>query len=286
MKILVTGAHGFTGRHFAKAATIAGHNVIPLQAKLQDQAAIEQEVQLAEPDAVVHLGAISFVSHADAKAFYEVNVIGTLNLLQALTRLQKVPTSVLLASSANVYGNSVVSPVPETQPPAPLNHYAMSKLAMEHMSRTYADRLPLFFTRPFNYTGPGQAESFIIPKLVAHFANKATVVKLGNMDVEREFNDVRFICEVYLRLLGKVNTGDVINICSGNPVTLKSVIATLTTLTGHKLKAEVDPAFIRSNEIKHLCGDPLKLHGITGKIASPELAETLRWMLEQIPVRP
>lgn len=284
MKILVTGARGFTGRHFLDVAMAAGHELVALQSNLKDKDALDQEVQLAAPDAVVHLGAISFVGHEDAKAFYEVNVIGTMNLLQALTRLQKVPTSVLLASSANVYGNSLVSPISEDQPPAPINHYATSKLAMEHMARTYAEKLPLFFTRPFNYTGPGQADSFIIPKLVAHFARRAPVVELGNMNVEREFNDVRFVCQNYLQLLGKLSDGDVVNICSGKPVTLKSAIEILAYITGHQIEARVNPAFVRANEILRLCGNPAKLEAVAGHIPSPPLADTLRWMLDQAPV--
>lgn len=284
MNILVTGARGFTGRHFVDAAAAAGHDVIALQSNLMDKSALDQEVQLAAPDAVVHLGAISFVGHADVKAFYEVNVIGTLNLLQAVSSLQKVPDSVLLASSANVYGNSLVSPISEDQPPAPVNHYATSKLAMEHMARTYADRLPLFFTRPFNYTGPGQAESFIIPKLVAHFARRAPVVELGNINVEREFNDVRFVCQIYLQLLGKLSGGDVVNVCSGKPVTLKSAIDILGNITGHQIEVRVNPAFVRTNEIHRLCGDPAKLETVVGHVPSPPLNETLRWMLEQASV--
>jgi nucleoside-diphosphate-sugar epimerase len=287
LKILVTGARGFTGRHFVDAASEAGHEVAALQSNLKDQQALDHEVQFTAPDAVVHLGAISFVGHADVGAFYEVNVLGTLNLLQALSRLRKTPASVLLSSSANVYGNSQVSPISETQPPAPVNHYATSKLAMEHMARTYADKLPLFFTRPFNYTGPGQAQSFIIPKLVDHFARRAPVVELGNIDVEREFNDVRFVCRSYLDLFEKVTPGDVVNICSGRPVTLKSVIETLGNITGHLIEARVNPAFVRANEIHRLCGDPTKLCSIIGDIESPALDDTLRWMLEQaLPARP
>lgn len=284
MKILITGARGFTGRHFVNAAAAAGHEIVALQSDLMDKDALDREVQLAAPDAVMHLGAISFVGHANLQAFYEVNVIGTLNLLQALSRLQKVPNSVLLASSANVYGNSVVSPISEEQPPAPVNHYATSKLAMEHMARTYADKLPLFFTRPFNYTGPGQAETFIIPKLVTHFSRRAPVIELGNINVEREFNDVRFVCQTYLHLLGKLSGGDMVNICSGKPVTLKSAIETLANITGHQIEVKVNPAFVRANEIHRLCGDPAKLETVVGHIPSPSLNDTLQWMLEQAAV--
>lgn len=279
MKLLVTGAHGFTGRHFVKAAHDYGHEVIALQADLTDPKAVKQEVLQAAPEAVVHLGAISFVGHADTSAFYKVNVIGTLNLLDALAALAQPPRSILLASSSNVYGNCEQSPITEEQPPAPVNHYAMSKLAMEYMAKTYLDRLPLFFVRPFNYIGPGQEESFIIPKLVAHFSRRAKIVELGNIEVEREFNDVRFVCEAYLQLLNKAEPREVYNICSGKPVTLKSVLELLGQITKHQLQIKINPVFARSNEIHRLCGSPAKLHSVVGNILLPTLNDTLDWML-------
>jgi len=282
LRILVTGAKGFTGRHFIRAAEAAGHQPVALTADLRDTTALQSEVEAAEPDAVVHLAAISFVGHADAADFYGVNVIGTLNLLNILAGLPKAPRSVLLASSANVYGNTEQSPISEAQAPAPVNHYAMSKLAMEYMARTYLDRLPLFFTRPFNYTGPGQDESFIIPKLVAHFARRAPAVELGNLDVEREFNDVRFVCEAYLRLLRSAVPGEAYNICTGKPLTLRSVIDLLKRITGHDLEVRVNPQFVRSNEIKTLCGDPAKLNAAVGDIPTPALKETLQLMLDYV----
>lgn len=279
MKILLTGARGFTGRHFADYARAAGHDVIPLKANLKDTALLVQEVNDIAPEAVVHLAAISFVGHADVNAFYEVNVIGTLNLLEALTKLSRPPRSVLLSSSANIYGNCITSPISEQQQAAPVNHYAMSKFAMETMARTYSGKLPLFFTRPFNYTGPGQAESFIIPKLVKHFAERKAVVELGNIDVEREFNDVRFVCDAYLRLLLQAPENEVVNICSGQPVALRSVIVLLSQITGHNIEAKVNPAFVRTNEIHRLCGDPTKLVSLVGKTSMPSLTDTLTWML-------
>jgi len=251
-----------------------------LKADLNDKDELKAEVAQVAPEAVVHLAAISFVGHADVNAFYSVNVIGTLNLLDALAALSQQPSSILLASSANVYGNCQQSPIAEAQPPAPVNHYAMSKLAMEHMARTYLDRLPLFFVRPFNYTGSGQASSFVIPKLVAHFARRAQSVELGNLDVEREFNDVRFVCAAYLQLLHKAKPGEVYNICTGQPVTLKAVLALLSQIAGHSLQVKVNPAFVRANEIHRLCGSPDKLLATVGELLSPPLADTLRWMLK------
>jgi nucleoside-diphosphate-sugar epimerase len=279
MKILLTGASGFTGRHFQDRAALQGHTVMPLAVDLTDAAGLKAEVAAADADAVVHLAAISFVAHANLRAFYEVNVIGTTQLLDAVAAAPRRPACVLVASSANIYGNADASPIAETQPPAPVNHYAMSKLAMEHMARTYGDRLPLLFTRPFNYTGVGQAPHFVIPKLVDHFARRAATISLGNLHVEREFNDVRMVCDAYLRLLERGTPGEAYNICTGQPHTLHAVIDRLGALAGHTMEVRQDPAFTRANEVHRLCGDPRKLRAAVGELPEPPLEETLAWML-------
>ena len=179
-KVLVTGIDGFTGKHLANALKLSGFKVMGLSDQstdaddvfmcdLLDKENLQQVVAKIQPNYVVHLAAISFVGHGNADDFYRVNVVGTVNLLEALLKLEKKPKKVLVASSANVYGDCDNSPILETQQPLPVNHYAMSKLSMEFMARTYLDRLPLFFTRPFNYIGLGQTESFVIPKLISHF---------------------------------------------------------------------------------------------------------------------
>lgn len=279
MKILLTGSAGFTGRFFQKAAIAAGHEIIALDADLTDKAAVATQVARIEPDAVVHLAGISFVGHADDAAFYSVNVVGTTHLLSALVELQNPLKKVLLASSANVYGNCEASPISERQEPAPMNHYATSKLAMEHMARTYIDRLPIVMTRPFNYTGPGQAPQFLLPKLVSHFATRAKSIELGNLNVEREFNDVRMVCDAYLSLLNKGEPGETYNVCSENPFTLEHVLKMLTTLTNHRLQVDVNPDFVRANEVHRLCGSPDKLLHCTGSLPVYKLEETLAWML-------
>jgi nucleoside-diphosphate-sugar epimerase len=285
MKILLTGANGFTGRHFARHALASGHVIVALQAPLNERSAIEHEVLAAQPDAVVHLAAISFVGHSDDQAFYAVNVIGTMNLLAALSKLPHAPHRVLLASSANIYGNCKLSPITEEQAPAPVNHYAMSKLAMEHMAFTYADKLPIVITRPFNYTGPGQALNFVIPKIVDHFSRKASTIELGNLHVEREFNDIEMVCTSYLQLLQHGQPGQPYNVCSGQPYTLQQVIDTLTQLSGHSLEVKVNAAFVRANEVHRLCGNPARLQSLLTQLGqtlhTPTLAETLREMLAQ-----
>ncbi len=283
MKILLTGSAGFTGHHFAVSAQAAGHQMLTLRADLTDKAAVAAEVLQAAPDAVVHLAAISFVGHADDSDFYRVNVVGTMNLLAALAALPQPPVKVLLASSANIYGNCDASPITEDQPPAPVNHYAASKLAMEHMARTWGDRLPIVITRPFNYTGAGQGGQFLIPKLVEHFARKAPRIELGNLHIEREFNDVRMVCGAYLALLAHGEPGQAYNVCTGQTYTLQNVLNMLTEITGHTLEIQINPSFVRANEVHRLCGNPAKLQACTGAPVPIPLADTLRSMLTSPP---
>lgn len=283
MKILVTGAEGFTGRLFAERAIAAGHTVIALQSDLTKREAMQEEVLRIAPDGVVHLAAISFVAHAHDEAFYAVNVVGTTNLLHALSQLPVRPFRVLLASSANIYGNAASSPIAESQAPAPVNHYGMSKLAMELMASTYRDRLKIVITRPFNYTGPGQDPGFLIPKLAMHFAARAPVIALGNLDVEREFNDVQMVCDAYLLLLTHGKPNEAYNICSGKPYALRQIIETFVRMTSHTPRIEINPAFVRASEVHRLCGDPGKLHTLLAEhghtLSEPKLEETLARML-------
>ncbi len=279
MKILLTGAHGFTGDHFTRSARAAGHDVLPLSTDLTDPSAVMQEVAALDFDAVVHLAAISFVGHSDSRAFYDVNLFGSLNLLDAVKAAGRPLRKVLLASSANVYGNCQQSPIAESQTPAPVNHYAMSKLAMELMAVARADGLPLVVTRPFNYTGPGQAGQFIIPKLVDHFRSRAPAVTLGNLDVEREYNDVRIVCEAYLRLLQQPAAMGIYNVCTGVTYNLPRVIGILEALTGHRIEVRTDVTLMRKNEVHRLCGEPSRLRATIGELPAYSLEETLSCML-------
>ena len=169
MKLLVTGADGFTGRHLCLRAAKAGYEVIALKADLLDREALQEEVLSEQPDLVAHLAAISFVANTEEMSFYAVNVIGTTNLLDVILKLRKAPIKVMLASSANVFGNCDSFPIDENVSPNPVNHYSARKLAMEKMALTYSDKVAVVITRPFNYTGPGQDINFLIPKLVDYF---------------------------------------------------------------------------------------------------------------------
>lgn len=279
MRLLLTGTRGFTGQHLAALAARQGHEVLALDHDLRDADGLREHMASLDFTHVAHLAAISSPAHRDRQALYETNLFGTLNLLDAMLSSGRCPARILLTSSANVYGNSPHSPIGEACAPAPVNHYAMSKLAMEHMARTYQDRLPIFFTRPFNYIGPGQSPNFIMPKLVDHFRRRADSIELGNLDVERELNDVRLVAEVYLRLLRQADAGEIYNIGTGKAHRLSEIIERLTSLTGHRPTIRVNPAFVRDNEIPRLTADPTKLVATVGDLPDYPLDDTLRWML-------
>ena len=284
MKLLVTGADGFTGQHLCSRAAKAGYEVFKLKADLLDREVLQNEVLLVQPDLVAHLAAISFVGNPDKISFYSVNVIGTTNLLDALLELPKAPSKVLLASSANVYGNSGISPIGEGVVPNPINHYAVSKLAMEKMAVTYCEKVPIVITRPFNYTGPGQAVNFVIPKLVDHFVTKKSSVSLGNIHVKREFNDIKMVCDSYLQLLNYGRSGEIYNVCTGSVYSLQRIVDMLTKMTGHSIKVLIDPLFVRQNEVSILHGDNQKLKDLfrhhSLKTENHTLESTLLSMLD------
>ena len=265
-------------------AQLRGFELIGLQSDITDLIALEKEVLKVAPNAVIHCAGISFVASKDQEAFYRVHALGTSNLLTALTQLPQKPKKVLLASSATVYGNAALTPTPEEHPLKPMDHYAMSKVAMEEMAKTFFDQLPIIIARPFNYTGVGQHDNFLIPKLIRHFAQKAPAIELGNLLVEREFNDVTTICEAYLALLEFGHAGETYNVGTGQVRSLANVVDILVKLTQHPMKISVNPDFVRANEVRRMCGNPqklmdlLRLHNVTLQI--PSLEETLQKMLD------
>jgi GDP-6-deoxy-D-talose 4-dehydrogenase len=285
MRVLVTGLKGFTGRHLQSELETHGHTVIGLQCDLTDFKAVAVEVATVQPEAVAHLAGVAFVGHGDANAFYEVNLIGARNLLEALAQHVPNVSSILLASSANVYGNRSEGVLSEDSTADPVNDYAVSKLAMEHMANLWAEQLPLFIVRPFNYTGIGQDEKFLIPKIVAHFREKKAVIELGNLEVWRDFGDVRVVANAYRQLLEKCPIGETINICTGQTHTLREVIALCEKITGHNIEIQVNPAFIRTNEVRVLTGDNSRLKAVIGDRQTYTLKETLEWMLNEGVVR-
>lgn len=296
-RILITGASGFTGRHLVDRLSHDGHVLHGLersndpsarhdgltihQADLLDKDAVARVIEAVQPERVVHLAAVAFVAHGDVSAMYSTNVVGTRNLLEALAAAQAQPESVVLASSANVYGNRREGELVETMPPLPANDYGVSKLAGEHLARIHADRLPIIITRPFNYTGVGQSEQFLIPKIVGHARRGERTLELGNLDVARDFSDVRSIVDAYARLLfAPAAIGQTFNLCSGVARSLREVLETIERVSGTRFDVKVNPAFVRSDEVRSLCGSRARLERAIGPVAMPEFEDTIRWMLE------
>lgn len=291
-RALVTGVKGFTGRYVAEELQAHGWDVWGMGSQpdvldlryhcvdLLDAPGLAAVVADVQPDVVVHLAAIAFVGHGDADAFYRVNLLGTRNLLAALAGAQHKPRCVLLASSANVYGNATEGVLTEDTLPNPANDYAVSKLAMEYMARLWMDKLPLVIARPFNYTGVGQTEDFLLPKMAAHFRRRADSIQLGNLDVWRDFSDVRAVAHAYRRLLQVCPAGATVNVCSGSTHSLREVLHMMERISGHVLNVQVNPAFVRANEVRSLSGNPEKLRGLIGDWQVPALEDTMRWMLE------
>ncbi len=291
-RALVTGLRGFTGHYMARELSDAGYRVFGtvmpgetagpdiLTVDLCDRAAVARAVEEVQPDVVAHLAGISFVAHANVELIYQVNVMGTRNLLEALAGARHQPSSVLLASSANIYGNANVAIIDEHVPPAPANDYAVSKLAMEHMARLWMDRLPIVIARPFNYTGVGQAENFLLPKIVSHFRRGARTIELGNLAIARDFSDVRMVAQSYRRLLALAPAGEAFNVCSGQSHSLGGLIETMSAIAGYDIDVQVNPAFVRANDVLTLSGSNAKLTAVIGQVQQTPLAETLRWMYE------
>ncbi len=293
-RALVTGVRGFTGAYVRDELKRAGYEVHGTVARAGTNGLEENEhvlditsvhecrriIGVVRPTHIVHLAAISFVAHDEALDMYRVNVLGTLNLLQACIDVGCHPQKILIASSANVYGNAA-GVIDESVPPAPVNHYAASKLAMEHLAKTWSDRLPIVITRPFNYTGRGQESRFLVPKIVSHFTQGRPFIELGNLDVARDFSDVRMVAKAYRALLESPAAGEIVNVCSEHPHTLHEVVDLVREASGHELEIRVNRAFVRDNEVKVLVGSAAKLRQLAPTVEPIDFAETIRWMVQR-----
>lgn len=293
---LITGVSGFTGQYVAAELIARGYTVhglgrgdgiapagvVPHQADLLDLEGLEARVAEIQPDIVLHLAAIAFVGHNDLTDMYLSNVVGARNLLSAIASAKGKATRVLLASSANVYGNAEVDYLEESRPYSPQNDYAVSKCAMEMMAGLWRDRLPITIARPFNYTGVGQSPSFLIPKIVGHFARQERCIELGNTEVYRDFSDVRDVAKIYAALLEKGCDNEIYNICSGRAYSLRYVIDELAEMAGYEIEVKVNPAFVRSSEIKVLQGSDKKLANTIGVMNRIPWPNTLAWMYQSM----
>lgn len=293
-RALITGIDGFTGAYLADELrgwgyTVTGIGLAPktadshadiyLQADMLDAAHLREIIATNRPDAVFHLAGMSHVTRDTAGALYQINIMATRNLLEALSISAYHPEAVVLASTANLYGGTQ-GLQEETVPPAPQNDYAVSKLAMEYMASLWRRRLPITVVRPFNYTGRRQSEHFLIPKVIRHFADRRPVIEMGNTNISRDFSDVRDVVAAYVRLASSRAPWGPFNICSGRVYTLGEILTMVGEITGHTPEIRVNPAFVRPDDVLCLRGSRRRLEGQVGKLKFRPLEETLCWMLE------
>ncbi len=288
-RILITGINGFTGMHLERYLVAKGLDVYgtvidtPINSKhyqcdITQMDQIDTIIAELRPDYLIHIAAISFPGESNASLIYDVNVIGTENILQALVNHAVNPKKVILASSATVYGNQGKEILDESMCPKPVNHYGCSKLAMEYMSANYFDTLNIIITRPFNYTGIGQEKHFLIPKIVSHYKEGKREIELGNLTVAREFNDINYVIGNYYKLLLCEEKSITVNLSSNHPVKLLDVIDMMNEVAGYSTEVQVNPLFVRENEIPSLSGSTKLLETLIELENKDTLHKTLQTM--------
>ncbi len=302
MRVLVTGAGGFVGAHLVTALRSRGHDVVPadrsslpgdddtLPLDVTDALGVRGAVELAQPDAIAHLAAQSFVpaSLADPDGTFDVNAAGTLRLLDAVRAFAEQggrPPRVLVVSSGDVYGAQPPGafPLRETTAPLPRSPYAASKVAAEAVTLAYARSygVDAVVTRAFNHIGPGQDERFAVVAFALQIARvaagQARTVLVGNLDASRDFLDVRDVCDAYALLLeGGGAAGEIYNVAGGTATTLREILRRLIEIARVPVEVREDPARLRPADVPVSVGDASKLREATGWTPHIPLAAALR----------
>ena len=264
---------------------------VPPALDLRDPEAAAALVKDEAPDAVIHLAAQSWVPDAfrDPEFTLQVNVLGTLNLLQALRRTG-FRGRMVFVSTGDVYGcvpdNEL--PIREDRLPAPRNPYAVSKLAAEALCYQWSvtEGMEITIARAFNHIGPRQSERFV----VSDFARQVVEIKLGrrqptvsvgDIDVTRDFTDVRDVVRAYFALLRDGESGEIYNICSGREQSIRALLHRLAAIAGVEISVQQDPSRLRKSEQRRVVGDPAKMQRATGWQSTTELDESLASMLHE-----
>ena len=259
---------------------------------LTDAAAVDACLARERPDAIVHLAAQASVGvaagGAEAKT-WAVNLGGTLNLALAVAR--HVPqATVLFASSSEVYGGSFgPEPIGEDATPKPGNAYARSKLLAEQvLTQVLPAAARLIVARPFNHTGPGQREDFVMPSFAGQIARieaglQPPVLKVGNLDAQRDFLDVRDVVAAYIALLeasSRLPARFTCNVATGLARPMREMLETLRRSARVPFSVEVDEARLRPSDVPFAAGCPGRLRSATGWAVAIPLEATLSAVLE------
>jgi len=304
MRVLVTGAAGFVGRHMLRAfadtlpqarviATALGEQSGFLKLDVTDASATDALIAREHPDVCVHLAGITAVPIArrDPQRAWTVNLDGTLHLARAI--VAHAPKAVLLfVSSADVYGGSFRSGVPldETASPDPLNTYAATKaaadLALGAMAAEHG--LRCIRVRAFNHIGPGQAPDFALPAFARQVAlieagRQPPVLRTGDLSPRRDFLDVRDVCRAYSLCLEHAEDlppGTVLNLASGISRQVGDALNELLALARVPVSMEPDPALMRPSDVKSAIGDASLARKLLGWAPRIPWEQTLQDVLD------
>lgn len=292
--LLVTGQSGFVGGHVlqhAEAATTGKWRVVaPIPYDLLDPDSLDRWLSTVRPQAVIHLAGQTFVPDAARNPAHtlQVNLLGTLNLLQALKRTGFKGTF-LYVSSGDIYGQVPGKdlPITETRLPQPRNPYAVSKLAAEHLCLQWSFSEPawrIMVARPFNHIGPGQTGDFLLPDMARQLVRiqqgmQPPRLQVGDVDVSRDFLDVRDVVQAYFELLEHGRSGEIYNVCSGKEQNIRELIMQMADLAEVNIALEQDAGRLRRAEQRRVCGSSAKLHSHTGWQPRITITTTLRDVL-------
>lgn len=302
-RVLITGGTGFVGPHLIQflksdSSTIAviaagdrrsrqetGVDYYELDIRRADE--VRSVVRKISPTHIYHLAGISAVgvSWSNPRLTFEVNVLGASNLFEAAMSLPLLPR-ILNVSTAQVYASSDKI-LTESSPVNPENPYAASK-AMAELLRVQYRKCSgggIITARPFNHTGPGQTPNFVLPSIAKQFAEMEAGIRprrltAGNVEVKRDFTDVRDVVPAYFALLDRGRADEVYNVCSGSAVRLADVIRNFEELSGIAIQIETDPGRLRSNEVPQIIGDSTKLRTETGWNPQISWEKTLQDLLD------
>ena len=305
MRVLVTGAGGFVGRHVVGELNRAGHTPLAFDVgavpgvspentvlgDLRDAGCLGEGVLRLRPDACIHLAGIAFVPKGwtDPNLVLSVNLLGTINLLEAFRRHR--PNARLLAvTSAELYGKTLEreGSLNEDSPAVPSNLYGVSKLSADLSAQLYARRyaMPVMTARPTNHMGPGQSLDFVTPSFAGQLVRiergeAEPLIRVGNLDSERDFVDGRDVARAYRLLIEKGRAGQAYNIASGKPITIRSILDGLCEIAGVRPRIEIDPARFRpTDKPPHI--DASRIRRDVGWEPEIGLAATLKDVLEDV----
>jgi GDP-4-dehydro-6-deoxy-D-mannose reductase len=272
---LVTGDTGFVGQHaLASIKGAVGLSTLVARADVRDKSTLVDCLRVLKPSAVLHLAALSFVpdSFKAPELTYEVNFLGTLRLLEALAEIDFRGRFVFVGTG-DAYGvvPPDVLPVVETHALRPRNPYAVSKAAAEALCFQWSQTGPfeVLMARPFNHIGPGQSPTFAVSDFARQIAEiaagkRSPVLSTGNIDVTRDFTDVRDVVRAYELMLERGRNGEIYNVCSGTEQSLRGMIKRLLSLSKASVELIKDATRSRPTEQMRMCGSHQKLTNHTG----------------------